>query len=39
MGLWGGIYVVGDDLDYGDLGAKRMCYCIAMHRAPLKSSW
>lgn len=25
MGLWGGISVVGD---YGDLGAKRMCYLL-----------
>ena len=39
MGLWGGIHAVGDDGDYGDLAAERMRYCMAMHRAPLKSSW
>ena len=28
MGLWGGICVLSDEEDYGDLGAKRMCYLL-----------
>lgn len=39
MGLWGGVDVVGDGEDYGDLGAERMCYCVCVHWASLKSSW
>lgn len=38
MGLWGGICVLSDEEDYGDLGAKRMCYLLmGMHPAPWKS--
>lgn len=42
MGLWGGICVLSDEDDHGDLGAKRICYLLmSMHLAPWcqKSSW
>lgn len=38
-GSWGGICVLSDEEDCGDLGL-RMCYLLmGMHPAPWKSSW